>query len=134
MSQETKPEVKPDAKPDVKRTMSRGTSKGSYGVSSPSGIGQSSRSTKQTAQVAEFLNGAGTIIEGTTKGSKTVVSEEFHAGPTLPANSALEAIDGQCGQDLVTSHGKDEKEGDYATTSKERTLYPGGDLNPAATP
>jgi len=108
-------------------------SKGSYGIKTPSGAGQSSRSTKQTASVSELQNGAATIIEGTTNKSKIVISEEFHAGPTLPTLAQLEAVDGQQGTDLVTSHGIDEKEGDYATIPKERTVYPGGELVAAST-
>jgi hypothetical protein len=124
MADETEKQKAPTPK-----ATSRGTSKGSYGISTPSGVGQSGRETSQTAQVAELQNGAGVIIEGTTKGSKTTIREDFHAGPVLPT---LAATDGQQGAELITSMSISEKEGDYATYSKERTVYPGGDLNPAA--
>lgn len=94
---------------------------GSFGVSTPTG-NQVSRETTQSAEVDTLLSSTGVKIEGTTHGSEKKISEEFFAGTTLPA---LEAVDGQNGATLITSHGTKETNNAYARVTKEQTVYPG---------
>ncbi len=107
-------------KKDVMRP--KASTQGHWGIDNPTGL-QTSRSTKQSADVKYLSNSDARKIEVATTGSETTVSEEFYSGPALPED--LEAVDGQMGTSVVKSHGHDEKAGDYSTISKEKVIVPG---------
>ena len=82
----------------------------SYGTGT-SGI--LSRQTSNTVQTADKLNENGDILETTSYGGTTEVTEESYTD-----TFTNEATNGQSGDDIVTSHEYNEVNTDYAKQTK----------------
>jgi len=82
----------------------------SYGTGA---TGVLSRSTSATVQVADKLDEDGNIVESTSFGGTTEVTEE-----TYTDTFTNEATNAQSGDDIVTSHDYSEVNNDYAKQTK----------------
>ena len=82
----------------------------SYGTGT-SGI--LSRQTSNTVQVADKLNENADIVESTSFGGVSEVTEESYTD-----SFSNDAVNGQTGTDIVTSHEYNEVNNDYAKQTK----------------
>ena len=82
----------------------------SYGTGT---TGVLSRSTSNTVQVADKLDEEGNILESTSFGGVTEVTEETHTDTFTNT-----ATNGQTGADIVTSHEYNEVNNEYAKQTK----------------
>ena len=74
-----------------------------------------SRNTTHTAQVAEKIGPDGTIEDMTTHGAAADITEEVYMDVSSFVN---EAVNGQTGTEVVTSHGLIESNTDYSRVTK----------------
>lgn len=72
-----------------------------------------SRQTSNTVQTADKLDESGNILESTSFGGVTEVTEETHTD-----SFTNEATNGQAGDDIITSHEYNEVNNEYAKQTK----------------
>ncbi len=72
-----------------------------------------SRQTSNTVQVADKLDEEGNIVESTSFGGVTEVTEETHTDSFTNT-----ATNGQSGSDIITSHEYNEVNNEYAKQTK----------------